>query len=61
MGFSPAEIDAMERLRARVLTNLHRLSGHDLACWCPKTSDWCHAETLLQLAAIHADYERWAA
>ena len=61
MGYCPSEIEALERLRARVLTSLHRLVGHDLACWCPLTSPWCHAETLLRLAPIHADYERWAA
>lgn len=53
MGFDPAEIDAMQRLRARVLTSLHRLAGHDLACWCPLTSKWCHAELLLDLAPLH--------
>lgn len=61
MGFSPAEIDALERLRIRVLTNLHRLYGHNLACWCPVTSQWCHAQTLLRLAPLHAEYERHAA
>lgn len=57
MGFDPAEIDAMQRLRARVLTSLHRLAGHDLACWCPLTSKWCHAELLLDLAPLHFEYE----
>lgn len=61
MGFHPAEIDALDRLRCRVLTDLHQLAGHNLACWCPVNSDWCHADTLLQLARIHADYERFAA
>lgn len=60
MGFHPAEIDALDRLRSRVLTDLHQLAGHNLACWCPLNSDWCHAETLLQLATAHADYERHA-
>lgn len=61
MRFSPAEIDALERLRVRVLTQLHRLAGHDLACWCPLSSAWCHANTLLQLAPVHAELERLAA
>ena len=61
MGFDPAEIDGLDRLRCRVLTYLHRLSGHDLACWCSPKSEWCHAETLLRLAPIHADYARYAA
>lgn len=61
MGYCPAEIEALERMRARVLINLHRLAGRDLACWCPPASPWCHAETLLRLAPLHADYERCAA
>lgn len=61
MHFHPAEIDALDRLRCRVLTNLHRLEGKDLACWCPLTSEWCHAETLLQLAPRYAEFERFAA
>lgn len=58
MGFSPGEIDALERLRIRVVTRLHQLSGMNLACWCPLTSQWCHADTLLRLAPVYADYER---
>ena len=61
MGFSPSEIDAIDRLRSRVLTQLHHLAGKDLACWCPLTSDWCHAETLLQLAPGYAEIDRIAA
>jgi hypothetical protein len=61
MGFHPAEIDALSRLRERVLVNLHRLAGRDLACWCALTSEWCHAETLLRLAPLYADYHQHAA
>ena len=61
LGFNSEEIDALARLRERVLTNLYRLAGHDLACWCPLTSDWCHAELLLDLAVQHAEIERLAA
>lgn len=61
MHFSPAEIEALHRLREKVLTRLHELAGKDLACWCPLTSPWCHAETLLMLAPAHAEYERLAA
>lgn len=61
MGYCPREIEALERLRIRVLTNLHCLAGKHLACWCPLNSAWCHAQTLLRLAAVHADYERYAA
>lgn len=61
MGFCPAEIDAMERLRIRVLDRLHTLAEHDLACWCPLSSQWCHADNLLELAPVYADYNRLAA
>lgn len=61
MGFCPAQIEALDRLRSRVLVNLHRLAGHDLACWCPLTSQWCHAETLLALAPQYHELEQLAA
>lgn len=60
MGFDLGEVEALLRLRTRVLTNLHRLAGHNLACWCPLTSKWCHAELLLDHAPIHFDYEHHA-
>lgn len=60
LGFCPAQIDALDRLRERVLTNLHRLCGRNLACWCPLSSDWCHANTLLRMAPVYADIERVA-
>jgi hypothetical protein len=50
IGFHPAEIEALDRLRVRVLRRLPELAGHDLQCWCPLTSRWCHADTLLALA-----------
>lgn len=61
LGFEPAEIDALFRLRSRVLTDLHALAGHDLACWCALSTRWCHAELLLDLAVEHAELERFAA
>lgn len=61
MGFHPGEIDALERLRCRVLSDLHQLAGKDLACWCPLTSEWCHAETLMRLAPQFAEIESIAA
>ncbi|MDE1914714.1 MAG: DUF4326 domain-containing protein [Sphingomonadales bacterium] len=61
MGFGPAEIAALERLRIWVLTSLHQLAGHDLACWCSANSEWCHAETLRRIAPTYADYERHSA
>ena len=50
IGFCPAEIDTLARRRARILSCLPELTGVDLQCWCPLTSKWCHAETLLALA-----------
>lgn len=61
MGWNAGEIEALERRRRRVLTSLHTLAGRDLACWCPLTSQWCHAETLLSLAPTHWELERLAA
>jgi hypothetical protein len=61
MGFCQVEVDALFRLRMRVLTGLHRLARHDLACWCPLTSKWCHAETLLDFALEYEEFERLAA
>ena len=61
MHFSPAEVEALFRLRARVLTNLWRLEGHDLACSCSLRSRWCHVDNVLPLVPLHADYERFAA
>ena len=56
MGFCGAEIEALHRKRERILLQLHTLAGHDLACWCPLTSEWCHADTYLALAPIYAEY-----
>jgi hypothetical protein len=47
LGYCPAEIDALDRLRERLDMALPRLIGMDLQCWCPLTSKWCHAEILL--------------
>jgi hypothetical protein len=49
-GFTPHEIDALGRWRERLIDRLPRIAGRDLQCWCPLTSKWCHAETLLALA-----------
>lgn len=61
MGFCPAEIDALDRKRCRILTRLHELAGHDLVCWCPLSSRWCHAEIYLDLAPHCAEIESLAA
>ncbi len=50
LAFCPSEIDALHRLRVRVLLSLPDLAGYDLQCWCPLTSRWCHADTLLRRA-----------
>jgi hypothetical protein len=50
LGFCPAEVDSLLRLRARVRASIDRLRGTNLVCWCPLTSPWCHADTLLDLA-----------
>jgi hypothetical protein len=50
LGFCPAEIDTLARRRERILARLPELTGVDLQCWCPLTSKWCHADTLIALA-----------
>jgi hypothetical protein len=49
LGFCPVEIDALFRLRARVLDRLRQLRGIDLQCWCPLTGP-CHVDMLLAVA-----------
>jgi hypothetical protein len=61
MGFSPAEVEALFRLRSRVLAHLWRLAGHDLACSCPLTSRWCHVDAVLDLVSFHTEFQRCAA
>jgi Domain of unknown function (DUF4326) len=51
MGFCPKEIETLGRKRARILENLHILSGKNLSCWCPKSSAWCHADTYIKILA----------
>lgn len=50
MGFDGAEIDSLHRWRMRLAAAIPRLRGHDLQCWCPVNSRWCHANILLRLA-----------
>ena len=61
LGFSAAEVAALDRRRIWILTHLHSLAGKNLACWCPANGKWCHADIYLDLAPLHADYERYAA
>lgn len=61
LGFDPGEVAALDRKRCAILTRLHQLAGHNLVCWCPLTSPWCHAEIYLELAPSYAEYERFAA
>jgi hypothetical protein len=58
LGFNPAEIDGLSRLLDRVHRHLPRLSGLNLQCWCPLTSRWCHADTLLRRANPHLETAR---
>lgn len=60
MRFSDAEIATLDRRRIAILTRLHELAGKDLACWCSPNSRWCHADVYLELAPIHAEYDRYA-
>jgi hypothetical protein len=48
--FTEDEINAMARWRARLMPRIVELRGFDLQDWCPKTSSWCHGNTLLRLA-----------
>jgi hypothetical protein len=48
-GFGEAEQIGLQRWRNRLLPSLGHLAGRDLQCWCPVSSAWCHAETLLSL------------
>jgi hypothetical protein len=50
LGFTPHEIDALDRWRSRLVNRLPAITGCDLQCWCPLTSKWCHADTLLLAA-----------
>lgn len=50
LGFTPREIDALGRWRGRLIERLPELAGCELQCWCPLSSQWCHADTLLALA-----------
>lgn len=49
-GFSEAEIFSLRRWRDRLVASLPQLRGRDLQCWCPLTSPWCHADTLIREA-----------
>ncbi len=49
-GFSNAEAATLARLRLHVLDRIGGLAGHDLQCWCPLTSAWCHADVLIAAA-----------
>lgn len=48
-GFGEDEIVSLARWRRRLLPRLIQLRGHDLQCWCPLTSAWCHADTLIRI------------
>lgn len=42
--------DGLRTLRERIISQLHTLAGHDLACWC-RAEEPCHADVLLSLAS----------
>ncbi|WP_077228575.1 DUF4326 domain-containing protein [Sphingomonas hengshuiensis] len=55
-GFSENEINALARWRASLIPRLQSLRRRDLQCWCPLTSAWCHADTLLRVVnQMHMD------
>lgn len=60
LGFCPAEIDTLVRLRGRVLLALHQLEGRDLVCWCALTAP-CHGDTLLKLIPYYSEIQRLSA
>ncbi|WP_084625422.1 DUF4326 domain-containing protein [Sphingobium sp. C100] len=50
LGFNQPEINALVDWRNRLDAELPRLRGHDLQCWCPLTTKYCHVEVLLEAA-----------
>lgn len=40
----------IENYRKRILDNIHKLKGKNLACWCKEDEKYCHADILLMLA-----------
>ncbi len=55
LGFNEREALALARLRWRMLDHIDDLAGHDLICWCPIRSRWCHADTLIALSNRRAE------
>lgn len=47
----------LEPKRLEILSRLSELRGHDLACWCPLESPWCHADVLLEIANKEASQQ----
>lgn len=47
LGFCPREVDALLRLRERVLRALPTIAGVDLVCSCAISSRWCHVDTVM--------------
>ena len=48
-GFDGDEIEALRRRRIRVVERLPDLAGRNLQCWCPLSSEWCHADVLIRV------------
>lgn len=49
-GFGEDEMTSLRRWRERLLSALPSLRGRDLQCWCPLSSEWCHADVLIRAA-----------
>jgi hypothetical protein len=47
LGFCPAEIDALARMRARLMSQLDWMRGKVLSCWCAENARFCHVRTVL--------------
>lgn len=47
LDFSPAEIDALTRMRGRCLAQFAWMRGQILSCWCAENARWCHVRTVL--------------
>ena len=47
LGFCPAEIDALGRMRTRLMAQLDWLRGRDLSCWCAENARFCHVKNVL--------------
>lgn len=47
LGFCPAEIDAIFRMRARCIAQFAWMRGQKLSCWCAENAPFCHVKNVL--------------